>query len=373
MAKASKHYDKWRIRWTDETGKRRSKTFTERKTAELALRKVEIEVEERRRGLRPPEIQPRRFSEAATYWREHRAPLKRSEKDDLSILKPLEAHFGNLLLNDTTAWVPAIDRYRATATQEDKTVSNHLILLGSILRLARDLGWVERLPVIKKPRIRLHSGSYSYLRTPDEIARFLRAAFMEGEMVHMFYAAAIYTGMRAGELAALRWDDVDWNTRLITVQRSYDGPTKSEDLRYVPILDALLPLLRAWRLKHRGQLVFTNRDGNMFQESARIYQEVLHRVLDRAGFPRVTRGKKNKQVRYYVRFHDLRHTFASSWVARGGDLFKLQKILGHKSVTMTQRYAHLQPSAFAADYGLFGKGLGHEPGELVQLPIALTP
>jgi integrase len=74
----------------------------------------------------------------------------------------------------------------------------------------------------------------------------------------------------------------------------------------------------------------------------------------------------------YVRFHDLRHTFASSWVARGGDLFKLQKVLGHKSVTMTQRYAHLQPSAFAADYGLFGKGLGHEPGELVQLPVALT-
>ena len=60
MAKPTKHYDKWRIRWTDEAGTRHSKTFTERKTAELALRKVEIEVEERRRG-----------------------PLKRSEKDDL--------------------------------------------------------------------------------------------------------------------------------------------------------------------------------------------------------------------------------------------------------------------------------------------------
>jgi integrase len=220
VAKPTKHYDKWRIRWTDEAGKRHSKTFTERKTAELALRKVEIEVEERRRGLRPPELQPRRFSEAAAYWREHRAPLKRSEKDDLSILKQLEAHFGHLLLHDTPAWVPAIDRYRATATKEDKTISNHLVLLGSVLRLARDLGWVERLPVIRKPRVRLHSSSYSYLRTPEEISRFLRAAQVEGEMVHMFYAAAIYTGLRAGELAALRWDDIDWSTRLITVQRS---------------------------------------------------------------------------------------------------------------------------------------------------------
>lgn len=371
MAKPTKHYDKWRVRWTDETGKRKSQTFADRKTAELALRKAELAVEERRRGLRPPQLEPRCFTEAADYWRRHRAPLKRSEKDDLSILKRLEAHFGKLLLNDAASWVPAIDRYRATATQEDKTISNHLVLLGSILRVARDLGWLERLPVIKKPRVRLHSSSYNYLRTPAEISQFLCAAREEGAMAHMLYAVAIYTGLRAGELAALRWEDIDWNNRLITVQRSYDGPTKSDDLRHVPILDVLLPLLRAWRLKHPGSLVFTNQDGNMFQPSARIFQEVFHRVIDRAGFPRVSRGKKNKRLRYYIRFHDLRHTFASAWVARGGDLFKLQKILGHKTVTMTERYAHLQPSAFAEDFGRFGKGAPNESADVAPLSRAL--
>ncbi|HVZ34680.1 MAG TPA: hypothetical protein VG963_19765, partial [Polyangiaceae bacterium] len=84
MAKPAKHYDKWRIRWTDETGQRHSETFSDRKHAELALRKAELEVEERRHGLRPPHLEPRCFSEAAQYWREHRAPLKRSAKDDLS-------------------------------------------------------------------------------------------------------------------------------------------------------------------------------------------------------------------------------------------------------------------------------------------------
>ena len=54
---------------------------------------------------------------AAEYWRQHRAPLERSEKDERSILEQLDAYFGKVLLNDDTAsWVPAIDRYRAMAT-----------------------------------------------------------------------------------------------------------------------------------------------------------------------------------------------------------------------------------------------------------------
>jgi hypothetical protein len=67
--------------------------------------------------------------------------------------------------------------------------------------------------------------------------------------VFALYATAVFTGMRAGELGGLRWDDVDFDKRLVTVQRSFDGPIKAGDIRYVPILDALLPVLRAWRLR----------------------------------------------------------------------------------------------------------------------------
>ena len=63
-----------------------------------------------------------------------------------------------------------------------------------------------------------------------------------------------------------------------------------------------------------------------------------------------------------MRFHDLRHTFASQWVLKGGDLFKLQKILGHQSVQMTMRYAHLAPDAFREDYQrLNGASVGATP------------
>jgi integrase len=153
------------------------------------------------------------------------------------------------------------------------------------------------------------------------------------------------------------------------VQRSFDGPTKSDKVRYVPILDPLLPVLKAWRLRHPGRLVFTNQAGTMFQPSARIFQEVLHRVLDAGGFAKVQR---NGRARPYVRFHDLRHTFASHWVAKGGDLFKLQKILGHQSVQMTMRYAHLAPEAFASDYARLGPAMmlgGAVVVELKRLPV----
>lgn len=368
MAKPTKHYDTWRIRWTDETGKRRSATFTEKKTAELALRKAELEAEERRRGLRPPELQPRTFLDASEYWRTHRAPQKRSQGDDLSMLRQLEPHFGKLLLSDRAGWVIAVDQYRThKARLNRKTVANHLTLLGSILRVAHELGWMEQLPVIRKPRVRLHSTDYSYLRTGEEEARFLRAAVPEGRMVYVLYLTAISTGLRAGELAGLQWADVDFGTRLITVQRSFEQPTKSDDVRYVPILDSLLPELRRWRLEQPGRLVFTNQNGTMLGKCARAYQEVLRRVLDRANFPRIQRGGKERR---YIHFHDLRHTFASRWVMKGGDLFKLQKILGHKSMAMTLRYAHLQPSAFAEDYGRFGVGDPAHSGSVVELPVS---
>jgi integrase len=183
----------------------------------------------------------------------------------------------------------------------------------------------------------------------------------EGEDVFTLYATAIYTGMREGELGGLRWEDVNFERRIITVQRSFEGPTKAGDVRYVPIMDPLLPVLRDWRLRCPGTLVFPNEAGRMHQKSARIFQEILHRVLERAQFPTIER--KGKSARYIV-FHSLRHTFASHWVMAGGDLFRLQKVLGHKSITMTQRYAHLSPDVFAADYARLGKAAPTEVAEV---------
>jgi integrase len=356
VAKPTKHGTKWRIRWLDDRGQRQSAVFDDYKRAQTELRQRQVEAEEIRRGVRnapPPE---KTFGDLCDYWIENRAPRKRSQKDDESIIrKHLRPAFGTLKLRDFG--VEEVDSYVTLKIDDeelsDKTVSNHVTLLGTMLRAAASfrVPWILHVPRFKKPRVALFATDYQWLRTDEEIRRFLDAARAEDEHVFVFYAVAIFTGMRAGEIAALEWPDVNVERRLIAVQRSFDGPTKSGRVRHVPILDPLLPLLRAWRLKHPGRLVFTNTAGIMFAPSARIFQEVLHRVLEAGEFPSVRRSGRERP---YVRFHDLRHTFASQWVVKGGDLFKLQKILGHQSVQMTMRYAHLAPDAFRDDYGRFG-------------------
>jgi integrase len=364
MAKPTKHYGRWRIRWVDEHGRRQSAVFDDYKTAAFELRKNELEVDERRRGLRAPEPPRRTVGEAIGYWKEHRSPLKRSADDDESIFRSIEPFFARTGLDDVAGIIMAVDRYRASKLHlSPKTVANHLTLLGAVLRLAGDLGWMPKVPKIHKPKVRLISQDFCFLRTVEEIRRFLDAAKAEDdEQTFVLYATAVYTGGREGELAALQWADVDFENRLITVQRSFDGPTKAEDVRYVPVLDALLPILRNWRLRAPGKQVFTNREGRMLLPSSRVFQESLHRVLRRGAFENVIRNGKSRP---YIRFHDLRHTFASHWVMNGGDLFKLQKILGHKTVQMTMRYAHLQPAAFRDDYGRMGAALVE--GEILAL------
>jgi integrase len=376
MARPVKHYNKWRIRWTDETGKRRSEVHDTYQDALLRLRQHQARVQEVRRGLRSPEPPRRTFEDLATYWLENRSIHKRSKKDDQCIIRSLRSFFGPTPLQDIG--VEKGDAYQKWVQHnsisgkplDKKTVANHLTLLISMLRLAVDLGWIRKAPKIRKPKVPLISKDFRYLRTQEEITSFLDAARAEGDMIFTLYATAVYTGMRAGELAGLRWDDVDFVNRVITVQRSFDTPTKTESIRHVPILDPLLPVLREWRLKQPNALVFPNQRGAMLGKSARAFQEVLHRVLDRAEFPKTQR---NGRTIRYITFHSIRHTFASHWVLHCGDLFRLQKILGHSDIRMTQRYSHLAPDAYTGGYARLGDKTTLLPAEVVDFSETANP
>ncbi|MEI9936271.1 MAG: site-specific integrase [Pseudomonadota bacterium] len=359
----SKHGKGWRARWVDQRGERQSQTFTKKRDAEAFEHRKKAEAEEVRHGLRAERPASHSFAELCDYWLENRASRKRSKHHDESIIRK---HFRPSFkgLNVADVGVLQVDRFVRDRDQlSPKTIGNLLTLLISMLNVAKDLSWIVALPRIRKPQVRLCDADFAFLRTEDEVARLLLAAHEEGEIVHALYATAIYTGMRKGELAALHWDDVDFERRLITVQRSFDGPTKAGDVRHVPIVNALLPCLRAWRLRTSNDLLFSNEVGSMRDPASRIFQETLHRVLNRAEFPRVSRAGK---LRWYITFHGLRHTFASHWVMRSGELFKLQKILGHKSVQMTMRYAHLAPEAFSEDWDRFGGAVG-TGGVLIKL------
>ncbi len=361
MAKPTKHYGKWRIRWLDAEGRRRSESFATFSDAQRALVKYQSEADQVRAGLKAPEIPEHLFGELCDYWLDHRTARKKSPKDDRSIIeRHLRPIFGNLRLRQIT--LERVDAFRRVKCprerrgEEDanslrgtglvsvKSLHNILTVMVSMLNLAVDLGWLDRKPTIKKPK--LLPAEFHYVRTMDDIEKFLEAALEEEPGVFELYATAVYTGMRAGELLGLRWSDVDLERRLITVQRSYATTTKTDEIRHVPVLDALLPILREWKaLRLSTTYVFPNHAGNMNVASARVLQEVLQKVRGRAGIP------------YRFTFHSLRHTFASHFMMNGGDIYRLQRVLGHKSIIMTERYSHLAPDAFESDYGILGKPL----------------
>ena len=361
MGKPTKEYSRWRIRWWDAGGKRRSETHATYKAAEKALFLHQAEADEIKHGIRLGPPPDKAFRDLADYWLEHRASRKKNPKDDRSIINTsLHPFFGDLKL--TLLTLERVDAYRKLKCPGEndsslspqqrrmrgsitvKTLHNHLTLLISMLNLALELGWLRSKPRIRKPK--LGKIDFSYIRSKDDIQKFLAAAQEEEKGTFELYAAAIYTGMRCGELLGLHWSDVDFDKRLITVQRSYDSATKTEHVRHVPILDVLLPILRKWKLRCPSPtLVFPNKVGRMHTASPRVTQEILQQTRTRAG------------IEHRFTFHSLRHTFASWWAMSGGNLFKLQRILGHRTFEMTLRYSHLAPEAFVADYGIFGTSL----------------
>jgi integrase len=149
------------------------------------------------------------------------------------------------------------------------------------------------------------------------------------------FVIAVTTGLRLGELGALRWRDVDLEGRNLTVSRSIsageESSTKSRRSRVVPLAAQAQEELRALR----ERLHFTGRDDQVF---CRPDGEPLDRSAVRTRF---IRAQEAARVRVR-RFHDLRHTFGSLAIRRF-DLVSVKEMMGHSKLTTTERYLHARP------------------------------
>jgi integrase len=186
--------------------------------------------------------------------------------------------------------------------------------------------------------------------SPEEARRFLEAA--QGERLHAFYVLALTTGMRLGELLALRWRDVDLERGVLqvraTLQRTRDGYTfaepKTERSRRQVVLSPLAAeALRAHRLRlleerlrlgeawEDHDLVFPNEVGRPL-DPANVTHRSFQRILRRAGLP-------------HIRFHDLRHTTATLLLGQGVHPKVVADMLGHSTISITlDLYSHSTPA-----------------------------
>lgn len=356
---------KWVVRYKDNAGKRRLKTFDRKKEADAFAATASVEV---RQGVHVADSASVTVEKAGSLWiaSGENAGLERSTVNQRK--SHLKHHIvpmiGQVLLSKLT--VPTIRDFEDSMRKEGRSpamVKKVLTSLGSILSDAGERGLAMRNPVRdikgsrkgrdrrleKRQKGKLEVGTD--IPTPAEIKALVAA--LEGHWKALLITA-IFTGMRSSELRGLRWQDVQFKRGEISVNQRADqfkeiGPTKSEaGVRTIPVPPVVISTLKEHKLKQTPgiALVFANPDGEP-RSHANIIAKGLKPAMIRAG---VTVGVGGKVAAKYTGLHALRHFYASWLINRKEDgglglpMKVVQERMGHSSIVITaDTYGHMFP------------------------------
>jgi integrase len=280
--------------------------------------------------FRPP-AKPITFAEFAERWMREYVAVNNKWSEQRSKLKIMDAYllpaFGSVALREITAeriehlksrLLRSPSAQRKTGIQP-KTINNILTVLRKCLATAVEWSEIDRLPPVR--RLRVRPSAFRFLR--DEEAAALLSATTPGPWRTMILVA-LKTGLRYSELAGLLWEDIDMDRRTIAVRRGkvlgrIDAPKNGRE-RHLPITSDVVEALAA--LPRDGGVVFGHVD--TYRQAGRA----IGNFADAAELPGIG-------------WHTLRHTYASRLVAAGVPIRAVQDLLGHASIQMTMRYAHL--------------------------------
>ncbi len=229
-----------------------------------------------------------------------------------------------------------------------KSIRNYIGCLSALLGFAERKGW---LPVNVVRHVELpgkpESVEIRFLE-PREV-RALADATVDGPyraIDRALYLTAAMTGLRQGELVALRWRDVDWTAGRVRVRQNYvlgefGTPKSRRSTRSVPLADEVA-----------GELDRLSRAAGEATGDGLVFADPhMGGPLDKAAIlRRFRRALKAAQLEQSHRFHDLRHTFGTRMAAAGVPMRTLQEWMGHRDIETTQRYADYAPSAHEAAF-----------------------
>ncbi len=370
----------WCAKWRDHQGQHERRLgpawtgkgpppagFLRRRDAQALLDALLVDA---RRGQLHQQRTANSFGHIAEEWfergRYERDWSPSTQRDYRSVLDAhLLPEFGSRRVESITA--EQVERWRSALSRDQersrRTVNKIVTQLGSVLEYAVDHHGLIANPVAKVKRLR---ESYEAARfdfySPEEIERLVSAATAgirrrpgrpavsdieraqrtaEDRQDAAIYLTAALSGLRRGELLALRWEDVDFERSAIRVYESYSakhaGKPKSRKSRVVPMVDQVAKSLRALKAqrKHAAKvdLVFVSRKGTHVDSSAlrRRYRATIEAANLRP-----------------LRFHDLRHTFGSLSI-NVASIVQVQAWMGHADIQTTMRYLHHKSRAADAE------------------------
>jgi integrase len=231
------------------------------------------------------------------------------------MMRHLDNEFEEKMIQEINLW--DIEKWKGKRKEKVKpaTVNRELALVKSLFSKAVEWGKIKESPAKKVKFLKL-KGSDRRVKflMADEVQKLISNC---SNKIRPVVIIALNTGMRRSELLGLRWDQVNFEQGILTLL-----DTKNNDRRDIPMNETVKNTLRA--IERRGPYIF---DG--------ITPQIIKYGFSDA---RIKAGRPD------LRFHDLRHCFASGLVMEGVDLNTTRELLGHRDLKMTLRYAHLAPS-----------------------------
>jgi integrase len=250
----------------------------------------------------------------------------------------LEPFFGEKRIEDVTSrtveeWRSSLENLKKDRPLKARTKNRSLMVLNGVFKRAQKVWGLPRNPVAEVERQRETISGDIEVFSIEEVLALVRAADSERDAA--IFLTAAFTGLRRGELIALRWRDVDFANSVLRVRASFAGEIlttpKSGKVRSVPLApqvsDVLARIGRRDAWAGDDDLVFVGEHGGYLDGSAlrRRYTAALKRA-----------GLRD------LRFHDLRHTFGTRMIAKA-DIRRVQEWMGHADIATTMKYLHYAP------------------------------
>lgn len=318
LRKTTEGRDRWSIDYRDR-GKRIREVVKDAQTRGEALVALQSRVAESFNGRFNPirKAEPMRFSRLAEIYLEDYAKANKKSWicDSYALKAHLVPYFGGSRLEEITPHM--IEQYRNERLRSVRKSSTNreTALLKVMFNLAIDWGYASENPVLKVRQFSEKGNVKERVLSEEEETRLLAAAAPHLKPILL---VLLNTGARRNEILMLKWSAVDLRQRTIRLTRLKSGQNP-----IVPLNERAAEVLASLRAKTTGEYVFPGPKGERLTTIRTAFKNACRRA-EISG----------------LRLHDLRHTFASRLVRARVDIITVQSLLGHVSVTTTQRYTH---------------------------------
>lgn len=260
-----------------------------------------------------------------TYVKNNNKPSEQLNKRT-AVKNHLKPFFGKMELSKINALHVEEFKHKKQAEGKcNKSINNYLGMLNKCLNCAQEWNIIKAIPKIKM--LKVPPQKFNFLKE-EEYNELLKQALKIGPDFYNMVLFTLRTGVRVGELMGLKWGDIDFEKKVVTIKRSLVngimGSPKSNKERSIPLSDDIYTILKKNK-ELKDNYIFSDKIVSRFS-----LNRALKKACKRAGVE--VRG-----------WHDLRHSFASKLANNGISLQIIQTLLGHSDLKMTQRYAHLEP------------------------------